>query len=865
MISEILSDYELFARPPVSYSVPYSVTGDLRYGLRMLAKTPAVTSVAILSLALGIGANTAIFSLIDAVILKALPVQDPQRLVLLTDPAANGVSNGMSSGVRGLLSVREYEGLRDRTQAFSGVLAVQSEMDRSDTTIAGGPQEETSTRLVSANYFTVLGAGTIAGRFFTSADDHGAGTAPYAVASYAFWQRRFGGSNAIFRQPLRIGNATLNVIGVAEPAFRGENIGYVPDLWIPLAMQPQIMPGRMWLKDDPTHPSMKVMWLQVIGRLKPGATLAQAKANAAVVFKQIVAEEFSALSQADLARGALDQRVELHPGATGVSSLRAQFAEPLYVLMALAGMVLLIACANVANLLLARASSRQKEIGVRIALGAVRGRLIRQFLTESVLLSVLGGILGVLFAYWGVGILVPMAQSGSTPLTLDVSPNARMLFFTAGVSILTGIGFGLIPAWRSSRVNVSGTLKEAGRNLTGSGAKIGFGKMLVIAQIAVSIVLLIGAGWFVQTLANLETVNLGYARDKLLIMHVQPISAGYKEARLAAFYSDLARRLEQTPGVRALTFSQNGIFSGSESDTPIIVEGYKPAKEQDKDSRFDLIGPDYFSSLGIPMLQGRQISARDNDTAPRVCVVNETFAKFYFPNANPIGRHVTTDFPGIHLTLEIVGVAQDVRDHSLRGEINRRFYAAALQRIPGLDFPPSQNYEIRTAGDPHTMMDAARQAVRGIDPAIPVSAHALTDTLEDQLTQERLIARLSAGFAALALLLACIGLYGVLSYGIAQRTNEIGIRMALGAAPGGVIGMILRETTILIAIGLIAGIPATLACARFVQTRLFGLKAADPVTLAFAITTMIAVAVFSAWIPARRASRIDPLEALRYE
>jgi predicted permease len=444
---------------------------DFAYGVRLLAKSPGFTSVAVLSLALGIGANTAIFSLIDSVLLKMLPVKDPQQLVVLTDPTNSGTSIGTSTGERGTLSTREFEGLRDRNQVFSGVFAAQSEMDRNNASIDGKPVEELRTRLVSGGYFSVLGATASIGRTFTADDEHGPGSAPYAVISYEFWQRRFGGSPTVLDSRLHIAKANLTIIGVAQPHFLGENVGEVPDLWIPLDMQPQIMPGRMWLEDDPAHIAEKVMWLHVIGRVKPGVSRQQAQANVDVVFKQIVAEEFSKLSrtQPDI----LKQNLVLHSAGNGVSSLRGNFADPLYVLMAVVALVLVIACANVANLLLARATSRQKEMGVRLALGAGRARIIRQFLTESLTLSVAGGVLGSLMAVYGVRLLVAMVRNNPGSLLLDVRPDPRVLLFTIGVSLVTGLVFGLAPAWRSAAVNGSSTLKEAGRGLTGSSARIG--------------------------------------------------------------------------------------------------------------------------------------------------------------------------------------------------------------------------------------------------------------------------------------------------------------------------------------------------------------------------------------------------------
>jgi predicted permease len=835
---------------------------DLIYGARMLAKSPAFTAVAILSLALGIGANTAIFSLIDALLLRQLPVVNPQELVALTNPADSGTSIGTSTGERGTLSTREYEALRDHTRVFSGMFAAQSELDRSNASVDGKPPEEVRTRIVSGGYFIVLGTTAAAGRVFTPADEHGPGSAPYAVISYAFWQRRFNRSPTALGSTMRIGKADLTIIGIAQPRFQGEAVGAAPDAWIPLEMQPLVMPGRMWLQDDPARIAEKVMWLHVIGRLKPGVTRQQAQANVDVVFKQIVAEEFSKISKTN--PGLLKQSLKVHDAGNGISSLRGDFANPLYVLMGVVGLVLIIACANVANLLLARATSRQKEMGVRLALGAGRARIVRQFLNESLMLAVGGGLIGALIAIVGVRLLMVVVQDPRDAMTLDVRPDLRVLLFTVAVCLATGIVFGLAPAWRSAQVNVAGTLKEAGRGLTGSAGRMSLGKLLVVGQIAISVMLLIGAGWFVRTLSNLQSVNLGYPRERLVLVDIDLLSAGYSGERLPVTYNELRDRLARIPGVRAISYSENGLFSGSESGDRISVEGYKPGTEKDAHARFDEVGPDYFRIVGIPILVGRDIGPRDVESAEPVCVVNESFAKFYFGGANPIGRHVTDEFPDTRKTMTIVGVARDARDHSLRRKIDRRFYLAALQPLG--EFTPSLVYEVRTLGDPSLAIQAARREILAFDPAIQIGSIKTMDGLIDEnLRTERLIAQLSTLFGGLALLLAAIGLYGVLSYAVAQRTGEIGIRMALGAQRRAVTGMILRETGFLIVIGVAAGVPASLACGRLLQSTLFGLKPADPITLAGALGVMLLVAAVAGYLPARRASRVDPLVALRHE
>jgi len=835
---------------------------DVAYAARTLARAPGFVVVAILSLGLGIGANTAIFSLIDILILRQLPVHNPRELVALTNPNDSGASIGTSSGERVFLTTREFEALRSRNQVFSGMFAAQSSMDQNNARIEGHPPEEVKTRLVSGDYYSVLGATAFAGRVFRAQDEHGPGSAPYAVISYQFWQRRFSGSMTALGSRIHIGKADLTVIGIAQPRFLGEQIGAVPDLWIPLDMQPLIMPGRMWLEDDPARIAEKVMWLHAIGRLKPGVTRAQAQANVEVVFRQIVSEEFAKLSQSQ--PDILKQNLKLRDASGGMSTLRGSFANPLYVLMGVVGLVLAIACANVANLLLARATARQKEMGIRLALGAGRGRIIRQFLTESLMLSLAGGIVGALLAMTGIDLLVRMVEQEPGRVLLDIRPDWRVMLFTTAVCLVTGLIFGLAPGWRAARMNVSSTLKEAGRGLTGSVGRVSAGKLLVAGQIALSAMLLIGAGWFVRTLTNLQNVNLGYARDRLVLVSVDLLTAGYQGPRLPVVYNELRDRLTRIPGVRAVTYSQNGLFSGSEGGDEITVEGFTAKKDDDRGSAFDQVGPAYFSMVGIPMLLGREIGEHDVDGAEPVCVVNESFAKFYFGGASPIGKHVRDEFPDTRKTFTIVGVARDARDHTLREKIDRRFYIAARQGLGG--FSPFLNYEVRTSGDPSAVMAAARREILGFNPDIPiVSLKTLDAMLDNETREERMIAQLSGVFGALALLLAATGLYGVLSYAVAQRTNEIGVRMALGAQRGTVVAMILRETSLLIALGLIVGIPASLLCASLVKSILFGLKPADPLTLAGALGALLLVAAIAGYIPARRASRVDPLVALRYE
>jgi predicted permease len=836
---------------------------DLRFGARALARNPVVTAVAALSLALGIGANTAIFSLIDAVLLKMLPVRDPGQLMLLTDPTAHGVSIGSQSGVRSLLSYGEFEHIRDRQQVFNGMYAAESDPDRVNASVDGGAPEEVHPLLVSGAYFDVLGVTPAMGRSFTAADDRTPSGAPVAVISHAWWNKRFARQADTLGKTVRIGKASLTIVGVAPPGFFGETVGQAPDLWVPIVMEPDLKPGRDWLRDDETKVE-RVMWLQVMGRLQPGVSMKQAQANISLVYQQILSGYQVPNLDAEHRREQLEQKLQLRPGAKGANSLSDQFAQPLFVLMTLVGLVLLIACANIANLLLARAAGRQKEIAVRIALGAGRLRLATQLLTESLLLALIGGAAGVVFAAWGTRILLRVVSSGPQAVPLAVGIDARMLAFTAALAIVTGLLFGIAPALRAARVEVASTLKENTRAATGGASRINAGKILVAAQIAVSLLLLIGAGLFVRTLRNLQNVNLGYARDRLVLVRVDATTAGYKGIAAADLYLRLLDTIRGIPGVKSATFSENGLFSGTESGTRLWVEGYTPPKPGQTGARFDNVGPDYFSSLGVPLLRGREIGRQDTGASTPVCVINQTMAKEFFEGRDPIGKHIKDLFPGSNAQFEIVGVAQNVRDHNLRGDVPRRFYVAAVQGLPIV--PPFVNFEIRTAADPGSVVSAVRRKIREIDRSLPIdNFDTLTVLVDRRVLQERIVAQLSTFFGVLALLLASVGLYGVLSYAVARRTNEIGIRIAMGAAQPTVVWMVLRETLVLVAVGAVAGIGAAIGLGRLVASRMYGVAATDPAVIVLSALVLTAVALCAACFPALRAARVDPMVALRVE
>ncbi|MEO7142862.1 MAG: ABC transporter permease, partial [Bryobacteraceae bacterium] len=696
-----------------------------------------------------------------------------------------------------------------------------------------------------------------------AADDRAPHAAPYAVLSYGYWTKRFGRRPDVLGKVIRINHASLTVIGVTPPEFFGETVGEAPDMWIPIMMEPDVKPGRDWLHDDESVVE-RLMWLQVMGRLKPGVAMKQAQANISLVFHRILSGYQIVNLDADHRRDLLGQTIQLREGARGISSLRGQFAQPLYLLMAVVGLVLLIACANIANLLLARATARQKEIAVRLAMGAGRWRLGRQLLTESLLLALIGGAAGVLLAAWGSRILLRIVSSGTSAVPLDVRMDVRVLGFTFGLSILTGVLFGLAPAFRAVRVDLAPTLKENSRGVIGRAGQISLGKILVVGQIAISLLLLIGAGLFIRTLRNLENVALGYQRAKLVVVYIESVSAGYKDQAAADLYLRLLDEIRALPGVRSATFSQNGLFGGSECGTGLYVQGYTPRKKGDTGARCDTVGPDYFSALGIPLLRGRELGRQDTAAATAGCVINQAMAHDFFSGRDPIGKHIRDLFPGSKFECEIVGVAQDVRDHNLRGNIPRRFYIPVTHPMGGT--PPGVNFEIRTFADPAGVVSAVRSRIHEIDKSVPILNVATMDELVDKrVLQERIIAELSTFFGALALLLASIGLYGVLSYAVARRTNEIGIRMAIGAGQRTVIWMILRETLVLVVVGGVIGIGAAMGLARLISSRIYGVSAADPVTMAAAAATLIAVAMFAACFPAFRAARVDPMMALRVE
>ena len=835
---------------------------DLRYGVRMLLKNPGLTAMAVLSLALGIGANTAIFSLTDAVLLRMLPVKHPEQLVFLEQSGAQEYKRSSK------LSYAAFEHLRDHNQVLSGLCSF-SYATRVSASI-GGQAEVVEGQLVSGGFFSTLGVEAAAGRTFTEEDDKESGNQPVAVLSYNYWKRRFGNNPAVVGQTMVFNNAPFTIIGMTPPEFFGAIAGSAPDVFLPSAAGDQILPRRQRHRSGPLP--------FVLARLKPGVAESQAGAALTLLLQQALLAEVGTQLSPEKQQAIQKQNMELKPASQGFSALRQQYSEPLRLLMAVVGLVLLIACANVANLLLARATARRKEIAVRLALGASRLRLIRQLLTESLLLAMIGGGAGLLLAYWCSGLLLAVVSSGRNPVTagaslsLSVPLDNRVLAFTAIVSMLAGILFGLAPAWRATRLELAPTLKDNARDLGGS-RRFRWGKILVAAQVALSLTLLVGAGLFARSLGKLKSLDLGFKRENVLLFSVDPQLIRYQGAQIAGLYKQMLERIAAIPGVHSVSLGRQGLLNGGGTQGSITVPGYTPSPEENGITQtregaewnapwLCQVGPRFFETAGMTILRGRDFGPQDNETARKVAVVNEAFARYYFGSTDPIGKRFDRG-QNDGGEVEIIGLVKDAKSVSIREQTPRTFY------VPFLQDPGSwreTTFQARTAGDPLKLVGAIRREVQGIDQNLPLfRARTLEAQVDESLGQERLVATLSSLFGLLALLLACAGLYGVLSYSVSRRTHEMGIRLALGAQPGDVLWIVLRETFALVMIGIVIGASASLAAGRLISSMLFGLTPTDPVTMSLAILVMISVATLAGYLPARRAARVDPMVALRYE
>jgi predicted permease len=693
---------------------------------------------------------------------------------------------------------------------------------------------------------------------FTTAGD--STRLPHAVISYYYWQRRFGGSTAVLGKTLTVGKAALTIIGVAPPGFVGETSGQRPDLWLPLQMQPSVMPGKDWLNDTP--PS-KRMWLNVFGKLRPGVTPAQAEAQSNALFQAGLESFYGASVSGERRREFLDQHLKISPGARGASPVRHEFSRSLTALLAAVGVLLLIACANLANLLLARGASRKPEMALRLSLGASRGRLIRQLVTESLALAAVGGVTGIAVAWLIHGTLVRMMAQSDSRFNMDFALDPLVLAFALAATLAAALLFGVLPAWQVTRSDAGAALKEHGRSATGLPARMRSGRFLVSLQLALSLPLLVGAGLLARTVYNLQHADLGFPAERLLLARVDLREAGYDVERRAGLRRELLAEFQRLPGVRAASFSQLGVFSGGESANSIDVEGYTPRGDHDRGSAVDVVGPGYFSTLGVPIVVGREILESDDAGALKVCVINEAFAKRFFDRRNPIGMRLTTKQEDGRTSCQVVGIARNARTQGLRDEAEPRYFLAAKQTPASVDSP---TFLIRTAARTALMQSAVHKTIQRVDTALPIlSVRSIEDQMAPLMAQDRNTAQLAIVFGCVALALAAIGLYGVLSYGIARRRGEIAVRIALGAHPGRVIGMILRETCALLVVGLALGGGLAYAATRLIDSRLYGIAPQDPVTLASAAGALILVALTAAYLPARTASKLDPMAALRRE
>jgi putative ABC transport system permease protein len=822
---------------------------DISYGLRILARTPVITGVAILSLALGIGANTAIFSLIDTVVLRILPVQKPEELVQLLrlNPARGG--QGVPSFTNPL-----WEQVRDHQDVFSDVFAWfphQFDLAR------GGPVQNVDGIYASGDFFTALGVRPAAGRLFTAADDR-RGCSPVAVLSYGFWQEHFGAEQSAIGATLSLNNHPFEVIGVSAPGFSGVDVGSKFNVAIPVCAaaifdgKENRLDGRSW------------WWLSIIGRVKPGVSAEQLKAHLAVlspqVFEAAVPLDYDAQDRQNFVR-----RVLLAvPAATGTSYLREQFQQPLNILMGVVGLVLLIACANIASLMMTRAAARQKEFAVRKALGASRSRLIRQLLTECVLLSAAGALLGLIFARRGSALLVRYISTKANTVFLNLSLDWRILSFTAAAAVATGLLFGVLPAFRSTRVSLTSAMKGSQGSEMEGRARFRPGKWIVASQLALSLVLLVASGLFLRSLEKLVRLDIGFDRNNMLIVNANMHDMSAPADQQPVMLDEIERRLRSLPGVVSASRSVMTPISNFEWNNLLQVDGPNAPTGDNAVAFFNFVSPGYFETMRTPLLAGRNFSAADTKKSSRVAIVNETLAKRFFPNGNALGKYFRTQpEPGQSAApIQIVGLVKDSKYESLREET----YATAffpIAQIP--EHSDYQAFELRTAALPLSFIPAVQDAVGRVNKSIPLGFSTLAQQVDDSLVQERLLATLSTFFGALALLLAMIGLYGALSYFVTQRNAEFGIRMALGAPKRSILALVLRDVVFVLFGGIGAGVCISLATVGVLQKLLFGLAARDTVTLLLSIGVMAAVALLAGYLPARRATQVDPMVALRYE
>ncbi len=847
---------------------------DVRYGLRAMAAHKIFTGMAVLSLALGIGANTAIFSFMDAIMLRALPVRHPEQLAIVNWHSKGGEApvvhdhTGSSYAEGGWetspnFPYPAYQLLQKSNHVFSALFGYANAgrlnlvLDRQAVLGEG--------QYVSGNYFDSLGITPSTGRLIGPADDR-PGAAPVVDLSYSFWQSRLGARADLIGKTILINGKPFSIAGVTPPEFFGVRPPRAPEVFIPIR-DLTLADLNMYNDLDKRFVGEHFYWIEMMGRLKPGISLPQAEAELRGQFRPWV----QSTASNDKELRTLPE-LWLQEGGSGVDSLRRQYSKPLFVLMTMVGLILVIACANIANLLLTRAHSRRREIAVRLSLGAGRWRVMRQLLTESILLSFCGGLLGLLVASLSIRALTAMLGNGQEDFTLRAELDWRVLLFTAAVVLLTGTLFGLAPALQATKVDVTPALKETRANAPNqrgqwAGVPFSLSQVLIIAQIAISLLLVAAAGLFVRTLNNLHSVDIGFNPQNILLFSINAAQAGYKDAALKNFYAELQRRFSSLPGVRNATMTQMPLVANSTYTTRVNIPGLPKIDGKGQTTSVVQVGPEFFQTMQLPILVGRAIDERDVESAPPTAVVNEVFAKKYFSGELPIGQHfgINSDKDS-RADVEIVGLAKTARYNSLKRDIPPVIYIPCLQA--GKNYRPLQSmyFELRTAGDPFSVVNSVRRIVREIAPTIPVAnVSTQSQVIDETIVQEITFASLCTCFGLLALVMACIGLYGTLAYTVARRTGEIGIRMALGAARGSIIWMVLREVLVLIGVGLMIGVVAVWQTTAFLGSFLFGLKPNDPWTLGSAVAILVACAILAGYAPAWRAAGVDPASALRHE
>ncbi|HEY6333551.1 MAG TPA: ABC transporter permease, partial [Blastocatellia bacterium] len=831
---------------------------------------PGFASVAIISLALGIGANISIFTLIDSVLLRSLPVKSPGQLVVFArDPDKPSVG----------CNYPDYEYIRDHNNSFSGVIASGGSGTAAFQVPDEGAlskSEVVSPRLVSGNYFEVLGVTPAIGRLLTPADNQTEDASPYVVLDYSFWKHRFGNDLKVVGREITLNGSPFTIVGVAGPGFTGTDVGYHPDVYLPIMMLPEIRRGvRQW---NTRH----YWWLTTMARLKPGVAREAAVPEADLLWKQILANDPEQKPPASYDKD-YDQRNRgtLLPGSGGYSYFRNSIQKPLTVLMVVVALVLLIACSNVASILLARAASREKEIAIRLAVGAGRPRLMGQLLVEAVVISGIGGLLGLSLAWWGARLLLNFLPQQEVPLDIDLTPDMRLVAFALGVSLLAGVVCGIAPALRATRPDLTSSLKN--EVPTVGRTRFDLRRGLVALQIAISLLLLIGAGLFIRSLRNLKSVDPGFVRDGVLLVDVNPEQSGYKGQRLREYYERLMAQTQSLHGVRNASLAEITPLAGSRWNSDVVVEGHQWQPDEEPYIDFNAVSAGYFETLGIPILLGRDFRPEDNpavtpdpkpeperpgdeepklDPPPPVAIINETMAKRFFPGQSPIGRHI---YSGNKVdsgrAFEIVGVVKDSKYFGVREAVESMVYVPIWRFGSG-----QETLCVRSYGDPQKLIGAIREETAGLDPAVPIlQTITLEDRFDSTISQERVVTTLCGFFGLLAVMLAAIGLYGVVAHSVTRRYREIGIRVALGAKSGSVLWLVLRDMALMLVIGAGVGLPAALALTRLVSSFLYGLTPQDPVSIVLATMGLAAVTVIAGYIPARRATRIDPMVALRYE